>query len=194
MNFIISLSGQLGSGKSTIGKLLAKQLGYTFYSTGSAQRKIAAERGMTTLELNQLSMTDSSIDKQIDSIFKNLALQDENFVVDSRLGFFFIPSSLKVKLNVETQVAAERIFSDPTRSEEKKYTSVQEAKQSLLKRRALEVERFKKLYHVDIDNEANFDLVIDTTQKTPDEIVNIIIDKFQKFQKRRLKEIEQHSE
>lgn len=194
MNFIISLSGQLGSGKSTIGKLLAKQLGYTFYSTGSAQRKIAAERGMTTLELNQLSMTDSSIDKQIDSIFKNLALQDENFVVDSRLGFFFIPSSLKVKLNVETQVAAERIFSDPTRSEEKKYASVQEAKQSLLKRRALEVERFKKLYHVDIDNEANFDLVIDTTQKTPDEIVNIIMDKFQKFQKRRLKEIEQQSE
>ena len=101
MNFIITLSGQLGSGKSTVGKLLAKKLGYTFYSTGNAQRKIAAERGLTTLELNKLSMTDSSIDAQIDSIFKELACQDDNFIVDSRLGFFFIPSSLKVKLNVE---------------------------------------------------------------------------------------------
>ena len=70
MNFIITLSGQLGSGKSTVGKLLAKKLGYTFYSTGNAQRKIAAERGLTTLELNKLSMTDSSIDEQIDSVFK----------------------------------------------------------------------------------------------------------------------------
>ncbi len=187
MNFIITLSGQLGSGKSTIGKMLATRLDYTFYSTGSAQRKIAAERGLTTLELNKLSMTDSSIDEQIDSVFKELALQDENYIVDSRLGFFFIPSSLKVKLNVETKVAAERIFNDPSRSEEKKYNTVQEAEKSLLERRALEVERFKKLYHVDIDNEANFDLVIDTTGKTPDEIVNLILEKFKKFQKRRLK-------
>lgn len=189
MNFIISLSGQLGSGKSTIGKMLASKLGYTFYSTGSVQRKIASERGMTTLELNQLSMTDPSIDEQIDSVFKNLALQNENFVVDSRLGFFFIPSSLKIKLNVETTVAAKRIFSDSTRSEEKKYDSVQDAEKSLLERRSLEVERFKKLYQVDIDNEANFDLIIDTTYKTPEEIVNFIIEKFQKFQKKRLKEL-----
>ena len=71
----------------------------------------------------------------------------------------------------------------------KKYASIKEAETSLLNRRALEVERFKKLYHVDIDNEANFDLVIDTTGKTPDEIVNLILEKFKKFQKRRLKEI-----
>ncbi len=187
MNFIISLSGQLGSGKSTVGKLLAQKLGYTFYSTGNAQRKIAAERGITTLELNKLSMTDTSIDKQIDSVFKNLVRQEENFVVDSRLAFFFIPSSLKVKLNVQTKVAAERIFNDPSRSEEKKYTSIKEAEQSLLDRRALEVERFKTLYHVDIDNEANFDFIIDTTDKTPQEIVDLIIEKFYKFQKRRLK-------
>ena len=90
---------------------------------------------------------------------------------------------------METKVAASRIFNDSTRSEEKKYASIKEAETSLLNRRALEVERFKKLYHVDIDNEANFDLVIDTTGKTPDEIVNLILEKFKKFQKRRLKEI-----
>ena len=71
MNFIITLSGQLGSGKSTIGKMLATRLDYTFYSTGSAQRKIAAERGLTTLELNKLSMTDSSIDAQIESLLSS---------------------------------------------------------------------------------------------------------------------------
>ena len=188
MHFIISLSGMLGSGKSTIGKMLAKQLNYTFYSTGSAQRKIAQERGITTLELNKLSMTDYSIDKQIDGVFKTLINENDNFIVDSRLAFFFIPSSFKIKLNIDTHVAAERIFNDKTRTEERAYKSVDEAETDLKMRRALEVERFKKLYHVDIDNEANFDLIIDTTDKTPDEICEKILKHFYKFQKRCLKE------
>ena len=184
MYYIITLSGQLGSGKSTIGKMLASQLGYTFYSTGSAQRKIAAERGLTTLELNQLSMTDKSIDNQIDSVFKKLAMENENFVVDSRLGFFFIPSSFKVKLNVEIDEAAKRVANDKTRTVEKTIASFDEIKNNLIERRSLEVERFKKLYNVDIDNEANFDLIIDTTNKSPEEIVEKILKHFQKFQKR----------
>ncbi|MBQ8251677.1 MAG: cytidylate kinase family protein [Alphaproteobacteria bacterium] len=184
MHFIISLSGMLGSGKSTVGKMLAQKLGYTFYSTGSAQRKIAQERGITTLELNKLSMTDTSIDNQIDGVFKTLVQEEKDFVVDSRLAFFFIPSSFKVKLNIDTKVAAERIFNDKTRTEERAYQSVDEAETDLKTRRALEVERFKNLYHVDIDNEANFDLIIDTTDKTPEEICEKILKYFQKFQKR----------
>lgn len=184
MHFIISLSGMLGSGKSTVGKMLAQKLGYTFYSTGSAQRKIAQEKGITTLELNKLSMTDASIDKQIDGVFKTLVQEDENFVVDSRLAFFFIPSSCKIKLNIDTKVAAERIFNDKSRTQERAYQTIKEAEEDLKSRRALEVERFKKLYNVDIDNEANFDLIIDTTNKTPEEICEKILKYFQKFQKR----------
>lgn len=184
MHFIISLSGMLGSGKSTVGKLLAQKLNYTFYSTGNAQRKIAQERGLTTLELNQLSMTDKSIDEQIDSVFKTLVMENEDFVVDSRLAFFFIPSSFKVKLNIDTKIAAERIFNDKSRTEERAYKTIEEAEEDLKSRRSLEVERFKKLYNVDIDNEANFDLIIDTTNKTPEEICEKILKYFHKFQKR----------
>lgn len=181
MFHIITLSGMLGSGKSTVGKMLAQKLDYTFYSTGTVQRQIAESRGITTLELNQLSMTDKSIDKEIDSVFKILPQENKNFVVDSRMAFFFIPTSFKVKLNVDTATAGERIFNDTERSGEKKYKDVQEVIEALISRRALEVGRFKDIYQVDIDNNSNFDYVIDSTGKTPEEICNKIIEKFQKF-------------
>lgn len=184
MNYIITLSGMLGSGKSTVGKMLAQELGYTFYSTGSVQRQIANERGITTLELNKLALTDKSIDEQIDGVFKTLPLQPENFVVDSRMAFFFIPVSFKVKLNIDTHCAGERIFNDTTRTGENKYNTVDDAIDSLIQRRKLEVDRFKKIYQVDIDNEDNFDYVIDTTNKTPQEVVEKILQKFNTFKSR----------
>jgi len=180
MFHIITISGMLGSGKSTVAKLLAARLGYEYYSTGNAQREIAKKRGMTTLELNHLADKDPSIDKEIDGVFQRFnAVPNKNFVIDSRMAFFFVPSSFKVKLNVDVATAGERIFHDAERSGEKQYTSVQESIESLKARRLSEVERFKRIYHVDIDNDENFDYVLDSTNHTPEEIVDLIIHKFQ---------------
>lgn len=175
---IITLSGMLGSGKSTIGKTLADRLNFQYYSTGNAQRSIALARGVTTLELNKLADQDPSIDREIDSVFKNLAHTNQNYVIDSRLAFFFIPSSIKIKLNVDYKTAANRILNDPKRSDDEQYTSLEEAENALRQRRSSEVERFKKTYQVDIDNDENFDYIIDTTNKTADEVCNLIIEKF----------------
>ncbi|MBE6455401.1 MAG: cytidylate kinase family protein [Alphaproteobacteria bacterium] len=183
MAYIITLSGQLGSGKSTIGKMLAEKLGYSFYSTGNMQRQIAARYGVTTLELNEMCKTNPEIDREIDSVLIDLPLSGQNYIVDSRVAFHFIPSSFKVKLNVETVIAGERIFNDTTRSGEKKYQQLEDAVEALISRRALEVERFKRIYNVDIDNDYNFDYVIDTTYKTPDEICDLILKRFEKFKR-----------
>ena len=79
---IITISGMLGSGKSTVAKLLAECLGWDYYSTGNAQREIAAKRGMTTLELNRLADTDPSIDKEIDGVFIKIFKDAINFLID----------------------------------------------------------------------------------------------------------------
>ena len=51
--------------------LLVDALGARRVSTGEAQRQIAAQRGISTLELNRLAETDPTIDEEIDSVFRS---------------------------------------------------------------------------------------------------------------------------
>ena len=175
MEQTITISGVIGSGKSTVAKMLAEKLGWQYYSTGMAQRKIAEEMGITTIELNALTIKDKSIDERIDAVFKNPPWGNKGCVVDSRLAFHFIPNSLKVCLTVADIVAGERIYNDTTRSGEKKYKNARDAAEASIERHRLELAHFKKNYNLDIDDTKNFDLVIDTSNLTPEEVCQKIL-------------------
>ncbi len=177
---IITISGALGSGKSTIMKMLANRLGYETYSTGNAQREIAKRYGVTTLELNHIADTNPDIDKEIDGVFATLSGMGKKYVIDSRLAFHFVPSSFKVKLNVDVAEAARRVLSDTQRTSEVQCDTPEQMAEILRQRRASEVARFITTYGVNIDDNSHFDLVIDTTHKTPDEICNLILNATQK--------------
>ena len=81
----ISLAGDLGSGKSTVGKLLAEKFGAQMYSTGTIQRELAAKMNMTTLELNKYSETHPEVDDMIDDGLRALNEKDVSVVIDSRM-------------------------------------------------------------------------------------------------------------
>ena len=49
----ITITGRLGSGKSTVAKLIAQQHGYTYYSTGTIMRELAAEAGLSICEIGR---------------------------------------------------------------------------------------------------------------------------------------------
>ena len=49
----ITITGKLGSGKSTVAKKLVELYGFEIFSTGAILRAAAAERGMDVLELNK---------------------------------------------------------------------------------------------------------------------------------------------
>ncbi len=171
----ITITGALGSGKSTTARMLGQLTGYPYYSTGSAQRHIAEQMGLTTLELNLLSDKDPSIDEKIDSVFKKMNSDGTQYVVDSRLAWHFMPDSFKVKLITDKQTAALRIMHDTTRTGERKYASAAEAMTAITERRQSEAARFLNTYHVDIENNEAFDLILDTTLLTPEQVCNQIL-------------------
>ena len=171
----ITLTGDLGSGKSAVSSLLCEETGYQYLSTGRIQRQLAAEMGLDTLEMNRLADTDPTIDERIDGVFVSLNENPDGYVVDSRLAWFFIPGSLKVYLKVDTFVAAQRILNDPSRNSEQ-YSSVEEAVNKIKARKASENARFLSKYGADCTDMDQFDLVVDTTERTPEEVAALILE------------------
>lgn len=172
---IITISGKIGSGKSTVAKALAKKLNLRHFSTGDVMRKIAEEKGLTPIELNRLAEKDSSFDRMIDSKTKEFGKKEDDFVMDSRLAFHFIPDSIKVFLDVSLDVAAKRIFSQK-RAEETENISLSATREKIREREASELKRYMQMYGLDYTDKSNFDLVVDTSKLDVDEIVAKIID------------------
>jgi cytidylate kinase len=169
----ITLTGDLGSGKSAVSKILCEKTGYQYVSTGLIQRKLAAEMGIDTLEMNRRADVDPTIDERIDSIFIDLGKDPQGYIVDSRMAWFFLPESFKVYLQVDIRVAASRILGDPTRNSEQ-YQTVDEAVEKISARKKSENDRFLVKYNADCANLHNFDLVVDTTNRTPEQVANVI--------------------
>lgn len=171
---IITITGDLGAGKSLLSKVLLKEFNAEYYSTGAAQRQIAQEMAISTLELNQLAEKEKWVDEKIDSVFKDLAKTETNLVVDSRMAWFFLPTSFKIRLEVHEDIAAQRIIEDKTRNGES-YKSLEDTKTGLIKRKSSECERFKTYYGVDIADHENYNLVIDTSGAQPEDIAKIAV-------------------
>lgn len=173
---IITISGDIGSGKSTTGKALCKRLEYQYLSTGAIQRQIAEEMGLTTLELNKLTESRRDIDDKIDGYTRALNDVDDNYVVDSRLAWHFIPSSYKVFLRCDEMVAAERISKDKVRKSDEENREILHLLKKNQARRKSEASRFLDIYGVKFEDLSNYNQVIDSSFFYPEEIVQLIID------------------
>lgn len=178
----ITIGGKCASGKSTVAKLIAQKLHLKHYSVGDLMRELAASKGMSILELNKLAETDKDIDQELDARQKKLNKEDD-FIIDSRLGFFFIKNAIKIFLEVDDNEAARRIFIAPPRNSEKTYNTKKDALCALIARRESETKRIKKTYGIDVYDNKNYDLVIDTTDKKPEVVCKDIIQFFKNKRK-----------
>ena len=178
----ITINGHLGSGKSTVCDLLREQYGFTVFNTGSIQRRFANEMNISTLELNKKSRDDFSFDNQIDNTIVEYAKArvGEKVVFDSRLAWHFVSESFKVRLIIRPEIAAERVYLN-RQSKEEQYSSAREALDMLSERQNAEAERYRLIYDIDINNENDYDLIVDTSALSPEAVAQKIIDNYKKF-------------
>ncbi len=168
----ITIGGMPGSGKSTVASLAAKKLNLKFYSMGGIMRELAAKRGMP---INEYVSLKEDIDTELDGYQKSLGEKEDDFIIEGRLAFHFIPRSIKIFFDIDLKIASERIFLDPRLKSERPYSSASECLKALKLRIADDKKRYKMRYGLDAYDSKNFDYVIDTSNMAIDEAVGKVL-------------------
>ena len=182
----ITITGNLGSGKSSVAKIL-KERGYEYSSTGNIFRQLAMEKGLSVEEFNRqvneaASRGDHSVDQMIDDTTTRIGEERDKVVFDSRLAWHFAPKSFKVFIITDIDEASRRVFSDSLRADSESYESQAACRKALINRQKLETVRYKEIYDIDYYDMNNYNLVIESTNASPDEIAQEILDKMAEYQ------------
>jgi len=172
----ITISGTPGSGKSTVGRLLSEKTGLKYVYSGDIFRKTAKKYNMSLEEFGSYCETHKEVDKELDD-YQLEILRNGNVIVEGRIAGWIayrnnIPA-LKVILNADIETRAGRIVSRESGNVEKR-------KQEMFNREKSEALRYKNYYTIDLKDTSIYDLIIDSADKTPDEIVDIITKKIKR--------------
>ena len=178
---IISIAGELASGKGAVSTILMQKLNYGIYRNGEYFRKLAKEMNMDVTAFNEYVKKHPEIDIKIEKSATEYAKEHDKFIIDARLGWYAVPESFKVYLTVDIEEAAKRAFNDEKRKSTESFDTLEAQKADLIKRYNLENERYFKLYNVHKEDLNNYDLVLDTTNSTPEEIAEKIKAEYEKW-------------
>lgn len=169
----ITISGTPGSGKSTVAELLKEKTGMKYVYSGMIFRDLAKKYKMTLEEFGKYCENNSQVDKELDNRQLEI-LKKGDVILEGRLAGWLAYrnniSAIKVMIDTDINTRAERIV-----KREKGDANIR--KKEIIKREKSEALRYKKYYNIDLKDTSIYDVVVDSTDKTPDEIVDSIIEK-----------------
>ena len=171
----ITITGPCGTGKGSAGTLTARLLDFAFVSLGDIFRAVARDRGCADIsELHDRAKTDPTIDLTIDRHTQLYGEEKNYFVYDARLGWHWMPRSFKVFLDCSDDERFRRIA-----QREKK--SIELVREETLSREEKMREQYLHLYQIEDfmrRDENRFNLIIDTTKYSPEEVADEIVHAF----------------
>ncbi|MEK6987936.1 MAG: (d)CMP kinase [Candidatus Thermoplasmatota archaeon] len=172
---IVAVGGPPGSGKTTVAERFAQAHAYTLVSAGMRFRKMAQEAGVDLEAFGRKAEKDPEIDRALDHAIREEILWNDStgrdVIVDGRIQAHLLVlrhvPCLKVLIGAPLEVRAQRVAG-------REQKSVEAAKQEISARETSERSRYKSIYGIDLDDTSLYDLVIDSSDKTPDEIVALV--------------------
>ena len=179
MIYTISLTGDLGSGKTTVRDIFAKNYGTTTFTTGELVREAGRKRGMDINEFSLFMEKHPETDREIDDALAAMNVEGRSIIIDSRMAWHFVRGTFRVYLSVDPLESARRILKAGRGSEH--FESLEEAAANVTRRKKSERDRYLALYGIDRDRLHNYDLVLDTTCLSPEKTAEIIAEEYNKY-------------
>ena len=140
---------------------------------------LEATNRLCKLHVPTRNASEDFTDKEVDEYQRELGEKEDNFIIDGRLSYHFIPSSVKVFLDVNLETGCNRIMKDE-RADEKTFDTVEETEQHIKNRIKSDDYRYKKYYNLDYKDKTQYDLIIDTSEMTAKEVAENITKYLQK--------------
>jgi cytidylate kinase len=162
----VTVGGLPGTGTSTLCKLLEAELGLPYHYAGALFREEARRRGMSLEEFGALSQRDPSIDEALDDRQIGL-LRKGGIILEGRLSGWLaarhrIPA-FKVWVTCDNKERFRRIVQRDGGDEQAQRAATE-------KRQASEADRYRRYYGADLNDLARYDLVLDSTTASPQEL------------------------
>lgn len=174
----ITISGPPGSGKTTACSKLSEALGLEAVVFGKIFREFAAEKNLSLGELGAIAENDPSIDRMIDSRILEIARAHSEIILESRLSAYMLARNgipaFKILLDASPDVRMARVG---VREGE----TLEEATAKTVERQNSEAKRYMKYYGIDINDFSVYDLVLNTDDMTPDQVLETILDKVREW-------------
>lgn len=173
---IVTVSGEIGAGKSTVARSLAQALGLRYVSGGEVFREEARRRGLSLEALGQEAERDPTIDRKLDAMQVEAA-RGGRIVIESRLSGWLIDADLRVWLRAALPVRAERVAI-------RDGASLEQASREIEAREASERRRYRETYQIDLTDLSRYHVVLDTGKWSPEEIVESLLALTRRFSER----------
>lgn len=165
---IITVSGFIGSGKTTVARALAKQYNLRHISAGEVFRELARRKGLSLETFSELAEKNPSIDREVDDLQKKKTSKGD-VVAEGRLSGWLLDADFKVWLAASLETRARRVAMREGKSYEQALAETQAREES-------ELNRYMEIYGIDLRDLSPYNIVVDTELWGAEQVVHLIID------------------
>ncbi len=177
----ITISGRIGTGKTTLALKLGEVLGWQVLDGGKLFRKITQELGQSIIDTNQRP---DKFDLEYEEMVKKLLRNKKHQIVQSHLAGFDaqgIEGVFKILVMCRDEHGNDKADIRIDRLMNRDSATLEKAKYEILEREKQNLEKFRRLYANNDKNwvywnEKYYDLIINTYSNNQDQALKIVLD------------------
>jgi predicted cytidylate kinase len=167
---IITISGEVSTGKSTLSRTLAKSLtNWQIINMGQMFRDFLQSRGEDILKVSALP---DKVHIEFDLVQKDILASHHHSIVEGRLAGWLAqsyPDVFKIFCTADLKVRIKRYM-------QREGCDEQTARTQIKYRDQKDVEKYQQVYQISDYRDAQYyNLVLDCSTKTPEELTNLVL-------------------